>query len=128
VQQGSAVDALDAEDVDVKQVGDVAEFLGMAGVVAGKVAHAGVDGVPVRGERCGGEVADAGGGAGSQDDSHHGSPCRGMYDSAAGRQHHAEVGLARPHPLDGRSGIAQRDLFDQGADVGERREMNRASE
>jgi len=124
VRQGSAVDALDAEDVDVKQVGDVAEFLGMAGVVAGKVAHAGVDGVPVRGERCGGEVADAGG----QDDSHHGDPCRGMYDSAAGRQHHAEVGLARPYPLDGRSGIAQRDLFDQEADTGERREMNRASE
>jgi len=32
VRQGSAVDALDAEDVDVKQVGDVAEFLGMARV------------------------------------------------------------------------------------------------
>ena len=45
-----------------------------SGVAAAGVAHAGVDGVAGVGQSSGGEVADAGGGAGDEDDGHQGVP------------------------------------------------------
>jgi hypothetical protein len=47
---------------------EVEQRPGMVGVAAADVAHAGVDGVDGGGEGTGGEVADAGGGAGDEDD------------------------------------------------------------
>src|ERR1700731_1496816 len=57
--------------------GEIAQFLGPRGVTALGGAHRRVDAVPGAGERLGGEVADAGGGAGDENSGHGISPSCG---------------------------------------------------
>jgi len=65
---------LDDPQVEAATLRGVEELPGARGVAVADTAHAGVDGMTVGGESLGGEVADAGGGTGDQDDGHDSSP------------------------------------------------------
>jgi hypothetical protein len=62
---------LDCAQVMTMGKAPVAQLAHLGGVAALRVAHAGVNRVAGLGQRAGGEVADAGGGAGDEDDGFH---------------------------------------------------------